>query len=164
MSDLQVAQLSPEITSTSSCVVSTKEPDELTGRRLAEVRSLADHGELERAIAACSMLLDEQKHCPRVHFHFALLMEQTGRADEAEQCLRRAIALDPRDILAHFYLGLIHLRKRNASTAARSFKTALDLSDGLAPNDHVAGADEMKICHLRQLTRMHLFLLEQGTA
>lgn len=87
---------------------------------LAEVRALADRGQLEPAIRLCGELMDERRLCPEVNFHFALLMGQTGRMGEAERWLRNVLYLDRNYVLAHFYLGLVCFERPSGSVLLES--------------------------------------------
>jgi chemotaxis protein methyltransferase CheR len=126
---------------------------------LAQVRRLADRGEWQNAAKLCCELLEQDGLDPAVHFYYALVLEQMGLAAGAEQCLRRAIYLDRKFVLAHYHLGLFLQKSRKRQNAARSFENVLGLlsphqDDGRFPN-----GDDITVAELRELTRMHLEVL-----
>ena len=73
---------------------------------LADVRRHADQGAWETAARHCDRLLRQENLNAAVHFYRALILGQMNRQRESEKSLRRAIYLDRRFSLAHYYLGL----------------------------------------------------------
>ena len=136
--------------------------DDAFDQSLAEVRALADRGEVDEAADRCTQLLEERRLCPKANFHLALLMEQAGRIDEAEQWLRKALYLDRTYVLAYFYRGLWHRQKGEFAAAQRALENVLDLTAQMPAKDDIDGADEMKVSDLRRLTEMQLSLLAES--
>jgi tetratricopeptide (TPR) repeat protein len=79
---------------------------------------LADRGEWEAAAELCHQLLEQVGLNAGGHFYYALLLEQAGRATEAEQRLRRAIYLDRRFTLARYHFGLFLRKTRQPPRSA----------------------------------------------
>jgi len=73
---------------------------------------------------------------------------ELGRYDEAEQMLRQAQRVDPKDPLMHYYLGEV-AQKRNGpgdtETAKREYQTFLDTAPADAPfrNDAEQGLKDL---------------------
>jgi chemotaxis protein methyltransferase CheR len=129
---------------------------------LTEVRTLADAGAWEQALAACDALLGADPLDSRAHFYRGLVLEQTGRHTEAERSLRRALYLDRRFALAHYYLGLLLQKAGQLPRAARSFRNVLTLLARLDAKDVLAEADGLTAAALARLTRAHLIGLEEA--
>jgi len=125
---------------------------------LAQVRELADRGDWERAVAGCREILSHGGLDPAVHYYYALVLEQMGHLEEAEQSLRRALYLDRSAALPHYHLGLL-LQKRDPQQAARAFKNVLELLSREGQRDSLALADGMTVADLEEMTRMHLEVL-----
>jgi tetratricopeptide (TPR) repeat protein len=70
----------------------------------------------------------------------------SGDEDGADKALRRALAKDPKDALAHLGLARLHERRGEAVAAVESFRAA-----------GVAGADELRVVE----ARLHLSRLEK---
>ena len=72
-------------------------------------------------------------HETQAHLTFAIASEASGRPDEAEAAVRRALELDPQDAAAHNELARLHLRRARfgrvdrLATAATTFGTAVRL-------------------------------------
>jgi chemotaxis protein methyltransferase CheR len=128
---------------------------------LAEIRTQLDTGQWEAAAECCGRLLTAERMNPVLHFYHALVAQQIGSHRETEAALRRAIYLDRQFVLAHYYLGLVLQRNREAGSAMRSFRNVLDL---LKPRDMAeafADADGLTVGALRQMTEMHLDILQR---
>lgn len=125
---------------------------------LAKVCMLADRGQWESAAKLCRELLEKDGLDPALHFYHALVLEQIGLAADAEQCLRRAIYLDRKFVLAHYHLGLF-LQKRRPQNAARSFENVLGLLFLHEDSHKFPYGDGITAAELRELTKMHLEVL-----
>jgi tetratricopeptide (TPR) repeat protein len=58
------------------------------------------------------------------------LHRQRGELDEAEECLARAIELDPRNVAAHYNLGELYLDREDPAQAAAHFARVFSLGPG----------------------------------
>jgi tetratricopeptide (TPR) repeat protein len=67
----------------------------------------------------------------------ARLLVLLDRLEEAEQWIRRAVALSPKLRDAHFELARILLKKGNAAGAAAAGETALSLSEGIVTDSAI---------------------------
>jgi chemotaxis protein methyltransferase CheR len=128
---------------------------------LADVRRYADGGAWESAVGCCELLLKQDNLNSTSHFYFALVLEQTGRHDEAQKSLRRAIYLDRQSVLAHYYLGLSLQSRGDGRHAERSFENALDLLRSRSDSDIFADADGITVAELRKLAKMHIEILRE---
>jgi len=126
----------------------------------AAVRSYADRGEWEKALACCQEILDTDRLNPVVHFYQALVLEHRGAHEEAERALRRAIYLDRHFVLAHYYLGLLVQRKGQRQQAMRLFQNVLRLLSRFDGEYSFAEGDGITAGDLAKLTQMHLEVLE----
>ena len=139
-------------------------PPEVEGfsEKLAAVRSLADRGAWEEALAGCRDLLATDRLEPLVHLYHGLVLEQIGRHADAEEALRRALYLDRRCVLAHYYLGLLLQKGHRPDDAARSFRNVLTLLPRLAPDYAFADGDGITAAELAKLARMNLEIMEKS--
>lgn len=129
--------------------------------RLQEIRTLADRGELDEALARCRDLQTSDSLDPSPHFYQALILQQTDDEAGAEQSLKRALYLDRNCLLAHYYLGLLLQKQGHTTRAIRSFQNVLNLLTARLPQEIVADADELTVADLKRLSSSHLEVLEQ---
>ncbi|HYD97562.1 MAG TPA: CheR family methyltransferase [Noviherbaspirillum sp.] len=94
--------------------------DDNTGALLEQARRMADRGTAAEARAAYQALLRQAPDSAEAYFMLGLLSEQHDER-EAEECLRRAVYLDPDHYEALCHLALLAERRGNAA-AARSFR------------------------------------------
>jgi chemotaxis protein methyltransferase CheR len=126
---------------------------------LADIRRYADQGAWEIAVRACEQLLKQDNLNSKIHFYHALVLEQTGKHDEAERSLRRATYLDRQSVLAHYYLGLFLQSRGDLRRAERSFENALQLLRSRSDADIFVDADGITAAELRKLAKMHVEIL-----
>jgi chemotaxis protein methyltransferase CheR len=82
-----------------------------------------------------------------------------GTVAAAEEELRRAIYVDRKFVLAHYHLGLLQQRKRNAPLARRSFENVLELLSQRDDTQSFPDADGITVAELRELVKGHLEVL-----
>jgi chemotaxis protein methyltransferase CheR len=126
---------------------------------LADIRHHADRGKWVDALACCQSLLQTDSLNSLVHFYHALVLDQTGRHTEAEAALRRAIYLDRRAVLAHYYLGLSLQSRGDPRDAVRSFENTIALLDLRVDTDVFPDADGITVGDLKKLALMQLEVL-----
>jgi chemotaxis protein methyltransferase CheR len=129
---------------------------------LAQVRQMLNAGSFEAAAERCRRLAVSERLNAAVHFYHALAVEQQGHQAEVEPALRRAIYLDRDFVLAHYHLGLVLERARDRHAAGRSFRNVLALLDRRDDAEFLPDADGLTVGSLRQLTRMHLEVLNHA--
>ncbi len=125
----------------------------------ARIRELADRAQWAEAAEICRTLIDKDRLDPIGHFYQALILEQTGRAEEADRALNRAIYLDRGFVLAHYHRGLLLLKRGDPEGAVRAFRNVLDLLRALAPETVLAESDGLSAAALGELTRLQLQML-----
>jgi chemotaxis protein methyltransferase CheR len=126
-----------------------------------EVRRLADRGQWRSAASCAQKLVEANGLNPAAHFMLALVLEHTASPIQAVQSLRRAIYLDRAFVMAHYHLGLILERQRDARRARRAFENVLELLGSRAPADLIEHGDGISAAELRDLAKMHLELLNK---
>ena len=128
---------------------------------LADVRMKLNRGQADEAYEFCRILLAAERLNPAVHFYHALVSGQQGRHTESEQALRRAIYLDRDLVLAHYHLAIALHRNREVGASVRSFRNVLALLRQRDDAEVLLDADNMTVGELRQLTEMHLEVLNR---
>jgi chemotaxis protein methyltransferase CheR len=114
-----------------------------------------------KAVQRCEELLRLDALNARVHFCYGLVLEQTARHGEAERSLRRAIYLDRRFVLPHYYLALLLQSHGEPRQAVRSFENTLDLLRSCLGSNVVPDGDGITVAELRKLAETHLELLRE---
>lgn len=132
--------------------------------KLESLRRLCDHGQLAEAAILCRRLIEEDGLNPAVHFYHSLILEPMGLHGEADSALRRAIYLDRRFALAHYYLGLLQQKSSDPKGAARSFRNALKILATMDQEQSLTAADGMKVKELTKLAEMQLATLETSSS
>ena len=126
-----------------------------------DVRRYADDGAWEKASQCCEELLRKDNLQPNVHFYRALVLEQMSMHQEAKASLRRAIYLDRRSVLAHYYLGLLLQSGGDQGQAAKSFENALQLLALRPDTESFPDADGITVAELKKLAAMQIESLEE---
>jgi chemotaxis protein methyltransferase CheR len=126
-------------------------PDQSAPEVLASIRHFADRGEWDSAARLCQELLKQDSFNSLVHFHYALVLEQTGEKDEAERSLRRTIYLDRQSVLAHYHLGTLLRSRGDRRQALRCFDNTVELLVSRPDVEILAGTDGMTVAELRKL-------------
>jgi len=99
--------------------------------------SLVQSGRRDEGLAALAQSMRELGREARFRHNYALMLAQAGDPAGAERELEAAIALDPRNVTSHNYLGVVrqHLGRLDAAKAA--YEAALRL----APDDPFVAAN-----------------------
>jgi chemotaxis protein methyltransferase CheR len=117
---------------------------------------LADRGEWRKALQFCEQAFAEDGLNPLVYFYHAMIMEQLGEIQTATKSLRKAIYLDGAFVLGHYHLALRLQKENEKETAARHFKTALELLSGMPAGRIFEEGDGITALALTQLAQFHL--------
>ena len=112
--------------------LSTPTADEMARQASAH----AGEGRLDEALACCREAIRLDKLNPHWLFLFASICDEMGRTQEAIDALRRALYLEPRQVLAHFMLGNLLRQRGEREQSSRCARNALRLLSGL-PGDEV---------------------------
>lgn len=127
--------------------------DNLPADLLSDVRRLTNAGDLAAARQACADLTLKHPMAPAPHLHLAMIAEQLGDHHCAEMSLRRALYLEPDNVLARYYSGVLGRQLRRWDEAGRSFSTVLALLNQMSDEARIAGADGVCAGDLREMTR-----------
>ena len=97
---------------------------------LDEARSLAEQGQLEKAVAICDAHLDRHGPSAEAYCLLGIVRDGGGQADEAEACYRKALYLDPRSADAVTRLALLVERRGGVDEAKVLWNRARRLAGG----------------------------------
>jgi len=108
--------------------VTGKIEDEETPRAVTlSVRTLADRGELDEALALCEKAIAVDKLDPGMHYLRAIILQEQDSEVEAIASIKRAIYLKSDFVLANFVLGNLLMRRGNRRAGKRYFENVLAL-------------------------------------
>lgn len=85
---------------------------------LIRARSLADRGEMEKALSLCRSYLERDRPCADVYYLMGLIHESRARDTEAEECYRKSLYLDPDHLETLIHAGLMYERRHDHEKAA----------------------------------------------
>ena len=126
---------------------------------LADVRQCIDRGDLAEALRHCELLLHKENLDSEIHLFHALILTQLARPDEAGRSLRRAIYLDRRSVLAHYYLALLLQSSGDSAQAVRSFENAVEILASRNDGEVLLDADGITVGELKKLAKMQIEIL-----
>ena len=92
--------------------------DAPTAETLIRARSLADRGEIEKALSLCRSYLEKDMPCAEVYYLMGLIHESCDRDTEAEECYRKSLYLDPDHLETLIHAGLMYERRHDHEKAA----------------------------------------------
>lgn len=121
-----------------------------------KIRTLADRGELNRALDLAQQVLPANAEVPALHYYMGLVLHALGRYTDAEAALRRAVYLDPGLVMGHYQLGVTRLAEGKTVAGRRSIKTAATLAGGTPANTPLAHGANLTAADVRDLARLHL--------
>lgn len=104
-------------------------------------RTHANRGQLTEALQWCDGAIAADKLNAGWHYLRATILQEQGLLPEATRSLNRALYLEPGFVLAHFALGHLALRQRQASQAMKHFDNTLVLLRS-CPSEHVLPESE----------------------
>lgn len=131
---------------------------------LEDARMHADRGEWAAAQAICRSLLEADPLSAPAHFTLGLILAHTSSVEAAIAQLRRAVYVDRKFVLAHYYLGTLLQRAGILSEAGKAFRNAFGLLQTRAAEESVEHGDGMNVEELRELIRMHREILGSDIA
>jgi chemotaxis protein methyltransferase CheR len=131
---------------------------------LQQIRALADAGNIDAALQLCGTLIASQPLNPIGYFYEALLSDLVGQHAGALRSLQKAIYLDRKFVLAHYYSGLIHEKLGHIREALTSFRNVAPLLAGRPGTEPLAEAGGLSVNDLQELTRKHVDSLEEAAA
>lgn len=115
--------------------------------RLRYLRQLLASAEIARARQMLDVCLKEEPMQIEVQLLNASFAEEAGDLGAAEQAYRRALYVDRNCPIAHFHLALVLQQKSDTAGAERSLRTALRLTETMAPHALVEYGEG--VCHGR---------------
>jgi len=114
-------------------------------------RCRADQRQLEPALASCDRWLAADRLNPAAHLLRAAVLHDHGRLDEAAQCSRRALYLDPGLVIAQVLLANIARSRGREREARRHFARALHLLQACSADDVVPESGGMTAASLVEI-------------
>ena len=108
--------------------------------------SLHLQARLDEAISIYLRLTELQPSISTHWSNYATALANSGRVEEAETAIRRAIGLNPHDANAHLQLGLLLIARRDYAAARDSLLDAFE-RDRNAPAIRVHAANACTLCH-----------------
>ena len=127
---------------------------------IKQLCGLANRGEWYPALTFSRQLLEKDNLEPTIYFLQALIREQMGQVQEAEQLLRKVLYLDRNFVPGHYHLGLLLQKKQNLKAAKKSFENARSLLDKYEPGFIFEIADHISAAQLKELAEFNLEVLE----
>jgi chemotaxis protein methyltransferase CheR len=128
---------------------------------LQQIRALADRGNIEAALRLCQARLTREPLNPIGYFYEALLLDLVGQHAPALRSLQKAIYLDRKFALAHYYSGLIREKLGLREEALTSFRNVAPLIAGRPETERLPEAEGLAVADLQELTRLHIAELER---
>ncbi len=92
-----------------------------------QARAAADQGRLADAQELCENAISSDKLNPSLHYLYATVLQESGRADEAAASFRRALYIDQDFVIAHFALGHLMHRQGRFREAGKHFDNACSI-------------------------------------
>ena len=123
---------------------------------LAEVRSLANLGDLQRARRACSLGLQTDPTNAALHYYDGLVARALGDAVGAERAFRRVIYLQGNFIMGHYQLGLLLIEAGRGAAGRRAVANALRIALSLPDHAVLEEGDGLTAATFRAIARLHL--------
>jgi len=99
-------------------------------------------GDLDKALKRIDTSIAINDQVARSHVLRGRILNEMGALDQAVQSLRTAEALDPANVEAQFYLGVLFERLQEQETALGHYRRAMEL-DPTAPQYAVAAAETL---------------------
>jgi chemotaxis protein methyltransferase CheR len=115
------------------------------------VRTHANEGRLDAALAASDQWLAEDKLDPAAHHLRAIVLQELGDRVEARRSLQRAIYLDPAFALAHFALGHLARAEDRLAESGKHFGNALAALRTLPPEEALPQSDGLTAGRLAEI-------------
>ena len=120
------------------------------------IRSCANHGAADEAIAWCHKAIATDVFNPHFYYLLATVLLEQSREDEAMQALRQTLYLDGKFVLAHFTLGNLSRRQKKTKEARRHFHNALALLRQYQRDTILPESEGLTAGRLSDLIRMML--------
>ena len=120
------------------------------------VRSYANQGAGNEAIACCQKATELDPFNPRLHYLLATLLSEYAREDDAGLSLKRTLYLDPDFAIAHFALANLARRQHRPQDMQRHLRNTHNALRPYRPDDLVPEAEGLTVKGLRELITLML--------
>ena len=117
------------------------------------IKTKANLGKLNEALALCNKALKTNKLEPNLHFLIANIQQEKGNLAEAILSLKRVIYLDPDFPLAHFSLGNLCLKSGKDLACINHYKNALGILAKLDPDEVLKESDGLTAGRLAEIIK-----------
>ncbi|MHB8836966.1 MAG: CheR family methyltransferase [Candidatus Methylomirabilia bacterium] len=122
----------------------------------AEVRALANRGQLAQALATCEAAIAGNKVDPGLQYLAAVILQELDRKLDAVAAFRRALYLDPDFVLAYFSLGNLLLHQEKVKAARKCFENVVALLAGRLDEEVLPESEGLTAGRLRQIVHATL--------
>jgi chemotaxis protein methyltransferase CheR len=116
-------------------------------------RRLANQGKLAEARDVCCRAISQDPLNPSYRFLRAMVEQEQGMLDDAMKSLEQALYLDQDFVMAHFALASLGKRLGRHAVSRRHFRSALDLLEGLEPEEPLPDSEGMAAGRLAEAIR-----------
>lgn len=123
---------------------------------LPDIRALCDRGDLDAALAACTLGLSADPTDPVLHYYCGLIHRERRHPQEAEGWFRKAVYLDRSFVMAHYQYGLALIDNGRAGAGRRSLSNAAQLCRALPGCTLLPEGDGIDAASLIAMVRLHL--------
>lgn len=131
---------------------------------LAEVRALANAGELDGADRLCTAAMERHRSSAELSYLHAILLIEGGHFASAVTAARQALYLDRSMAVTHLALATALSRQGDQHGARLALRNAERVLLAMAPDAEVPASDGVVAGRLAAMTRMQLRLLDPGAA
>lgn len=115
------------------------------------VRSYANLGAWDEAIASCQKATEIDPFNPRLHYLLATLLSEQARDEDAGLSLKRTLYLNPDFVIAHFALANLARRQQRPQDMQRHLRNTQNALRHYRPDDLVPEAEGLTVKGLREL-------------
>lgn len=123
--------------------------------------SLADQGRFDEALALCQQLLQKDDLFSRGYLLRGLIRDQQGQSLAAIADYQRAILLDLKGVMAHYYLAGAYRQIGRKDEALRSLETTARLLAKMGEKERVPDAKDWTVKGLLERCRTEVKQLDQ---
>ncbi|GAB4575349.1 MAG: protein-glutamate O-methyltransferase CheR [Anaerolineae bacterium] len=116
----------------------------------------ADRHHWQEALYHCERAIALRPTYTEVYYTLALIYQHLGQLDQAIEALRRAIYLRRNWALPRFTLAGLFLRTDQIAHARREFRNVVALTNDLAPNTPIEGAEGLTAARLKEAAERQL--------
>jgi chemotaxis protein methyltransferase CheR len=123
---------------------------------LAEAKNAINEGRLEAAQDTLGKINATEKTCMEGQFLEALVHEQLGDWDSSRSCLKKALFLDNKLVIAHYFLGIVNERVERLEEALRCYRTVCRLLSSVSKEDVLPLAGWLTAGYVHQLAQARI--------